>query len=88
MAKLNWTEVDSSNVDAIAHDPASKTLAVRFKGGGLYTYDGVNHDEYANFVHAESIGKYLNNVIKVLYPYKKWSNEADVIHTLEEYGNE
>lgn len=79
---LDWTHVDSSNVDAVAFIEHHKTLAVRFRKGGLYTYEGPDFDVYASLVHAQSVGKYLNDVVKATYPYTRWDNEAELLQSL------
>jgi hypothetical protein len=61
----------SSNVDGIHHDPETKTLHVRFKGGSVYRYVGVGADEHAALMGADSIGGRLNSHIKGKYPHSK-----------------
>lgn len=80
--KLDWTEVESSNVQAIAHHEPSKTLCVRFIGGGLYSYMEADHEVYVEMLHAESVGKYLNQVVKIICPYTRWNDEAELIEHL------
>jgi hypothetical protein len=80
--KLAWTEVDSSNVRAVAYDEPTKLMVVRFHNGGLYSYEDVGMDVYVDLVHAESVGKYLNQMVKGIYPYAKWNNEEEVIREL------
>lgn len=36
--------VDSTNVAAVGYDPASRTLRVEFKSGGVYDYSDVSPD--------------------------------------------
>lgn len=74
-----WNEIDSSNVKAIAYVEDSRTLMVEFAHGGFYTYDGVERDHYVDLVHAESVGRYLNQVIKALYPYRKFSSRDELV---------
>ncbi len=76
---LNWTDVDSSNVSSVGYHPDTKTLAVKFHNGGLYGYQGVDNEHYVEMVHSESVGKYLNRVIKVLYPYTKFNDESELL---------
>lgn len=80
--ELVWTEVDSSNIAKIAYHDASKTLCVRFHNGGLYSYHDVDMDIYVGFVHAESVGKFLNTVVKPVYGYNKHNDEADLLKGL------
>lgn len=84
MAKLDltWTEVDSSNVKAVALEERTHTLCVLFHNGGLYTYAGVPSETYSDLVHAESVGRYLNQVIKGMYPYTRWLSMLDLMDNL------
>lgn len=78
LEKLDWAETDSSNVEAVCFDEPSQTICVRFKGGGVYSYIGASMEVYMNFLHADSVGKYLNNVVKA-FPYTRWESEEQLI---------
>lgn len=78
MPKINWQSVESSNIGAVAFDDKSQTICVKFNNGGLYSYIGGNEELFLNFVNANSVGKYLNNVVKAL-PYTRWETEEDLI---------
>jgi hypothetical protein len=80
---LNWTKVDSSNVDSVAYDAGSETLCVKFQSGDLYSYKGVNMEIYTSLVYADSVGKYLSRVIKGVYPYLKHTSEADLLSDIK-----
>src|SRR5262245_31549423 len=54
----------SSQVKAYGYEPNSAKLFVTFVGGTMYRYDGVEADVWADFLEAESKGKFLNAVIK------------------------
>lgn len=75
---LIWTDVDSSNVKRVALHEVSKTLCVQFHNGGLYGYHDVGNDTYVELVHAESVGKYLNSVVKALHPFTKFNDEHEM----------
>lgn len=79
LKKLDWTEVDSSNVQSVAYADKAHVLCVRFHNGGLYSYDNVDHDVYVDLVHAESVGKYLNQAVKGIYPFARWYNEQELL---------
>lgn len=81
--KLAWTEVDSSNVEAVAFDEETGIMPVRFHNGGLYSYEGVDMDVYVDLIHAESVGKYLNQAVKGVYEFTKWDSEAELLGELE-----
>lgn len=63
------TNVESSQMEAIGHDPDTNTLAIRFKGyggrpGSLYHYQNVTADDFAAFQSAESKGRHFGQNIK------------------------
>lgn len=77
---LNWTEVDSSNVAMVGHVPDKDILLVQFKNGGLYSYKDADNELFVSLVHAESVGKYLNQHVKAMgLSYMRWDNEAELI---------
>ena len=80
--QLDWEHVDSSNVERVAYVEESETLCVRFRNGGLYTYSGVSFNQYMSMVGAESVGKYLNAVIKGMHPYIRYESEDHLIDAL------
>lgn len=85
--KLSWTAMDSSNVEAVAYHEQTEILAIRFKGGALYSYEQVLPETFVGLIHAESAGRYLNQVIKVLCPYTKHDTEAELAqHMLAKAG--
>jgi hypothetical protein len=66
-------EIKSSNLEAIGYDsdyPASGTLYIKFKGGGLYSYYPVKESTYKSFKKAKSKGKYFHKYIKENIKYK------------------
>lgn len=70
--------VDSSQVKAVGYDEASKTLAVQFKHGAqaIYHYPGVEPATHAEFIGAESLGKYFRDNLKTL-PFEKFPAEPE-----------
>lgn len=73
MAEIEMIAVDSSNVDSIGFDPDTSTLRVRFHNGGVYEYDGVPEETFSEFMAASSLGKFLHQYIKGIYPFRKIS---------------
>ena len=79
MSSITLTPVESSQIEAIGHDPESNTLAIRFKAfrgkagelsdykgeqGALYHYANVTTEDFEAFRDAESIGRHFKQVIK------------------------
>lgn len=62
------TRIESSQIAAIGHDPATETLAIQFLRKGqpdaVYHYRNVTAAEYAAFAGAESIGSHFYKHIK------------------------
>lgn len=80
--KLDWCNVKSSNVDAVAYHHPTGTLCVKFRSGGLYSYSNVHPTDFTNLVGADSVGRYMNNVIKALYEYQRFEVEDDLLRSL------
>lgn len=69
---IPMTQVKSNQVACIGYDTASKTLAVQFTRGtgAVYHYPNVEPKVHADFMAAESIGKFFGQHIKPL-PFVK-----------------
>ncbi len=69
-ARMEWTGVSSTSVDAVAYDAATATLYLRFAGGGAYAYFGVPPSVHRELLTADSVGGYVNRVVKPRYPFR------------------
>lgn len=65
--------VDSSNVEAIGYDSATKTLRVHFKNGGVYDYAGVPAEKHTALLEAKSVGGHLHRLINGAHPARRVS---------------
>jgi KTSC domain len=65
------TPVDSSNIEAIGYDEASRELHVRFRTGRRYVYSEVPQETYDRFAQADSKGSFFNREIKPNYSYRE-----------------
>ena len=72
---MQMHSVKSSQIKEIGHDPATKTLAVRFNTGALYHYAGVDSEKFNAFRQAESIGKHFGQHIKGVHAYNRINEE-------------
>ncbi|HYJ78090.1 MAG TPA: KTSC domain-containing protein [Longimicrobiaceae bacterium] len=68
---MQRTPVASSAVKSIGYDAEEETLEVEFANGGVYRYLEVPADEHERLLAAESIGTYMNVVIKPSFPCRK-----------------
>lgn len=64
---MDMIPVESSNIDAVGHDPATQTLAIRFKSGLVYHYAGVSAEAHKALVEAKSIGGHFAQFIRPSY---------------------
>jgi hypothetical protein len=56
--------VTSSSVASVGYDSASFILEVEFHNGGVYQYSHVPAAAHRLLLQADSIGEYVNTVIK------------------------
>ena len=74
--QIPLTDVESNLIKAVGYDKDSATLAVTFKRydgtpGPIYHYANVSPVLHAEFIGAESLGKFHGEHIKPL-PFKKY----------------
>ena len=63
--------VESSAIQAIDYRPATRTLLVVFIDGGGYAYSGVEASTYAEFLAAESKGRFFAERVRGRYDFRK-----------------
>ena len=71
---MEYKAVESSQIEAVAHDPETNTLGIRFhpnkhqkeagERGSEYHYSGVSDKLYEGLVGAVSVGKFFAEHIK------------------------
>lgn len=72
--EITMQAVESSQIEAVGYDAPTRTLAIRFRGGALYHYDGCEAETFEALRGAESVGSYFYKHIKPnadKYPYRK-----------------
>lgn len=77
---IEMQQVRSSQIEAIWHDAATKTLAIRFKGGSEYRYANIEPETFEAMKTAESVGSFFYKNIKAnkeKYPFSKVEKRAD-----------
>lgn len=81
---ITLAPIESSQLEAIGHDAATRTLAVRFKGkegqrGPLYHYADVTTEQFNEMVAAPSSNSwFIHNVKRKAdrHPYKRIDESA------------
>lgn len=71
MAQRELILRDSSNVQRAWYDPDTQELTIQFNTGSTGAYTGVPSHEADTFEAAQSHGKYIHDVLKNLYPWKR-----------------
>ena len=56
--------VKSTNVESVGYNDEEKVLEVKFRSGGVYQYAGVQPEMYADLLNAESIGRFVSQVVR------------------------
>lgn len=70
---LNWSDVESSNLAAVAY--ANEELFVRFKNKNVFRYDRVPQEVYDGLINADSKGSYFAQNIKGKYASNQVASE-------------
>jgi hypothetical protein len=60
---------DSTSLDRVGYDPASKVLLVVFRDRSSYHYFGVPNEVFENLRTAPSKGAYFNHAIRGAYNF-------------------
>jgi len=68
---ISYHHVESSNIDQVGYDAESQELRVKFNSGAEYKYSNVPGPVFADFLDADSAGKFLNASIKGQYEYER-----------------
>ncbi|WP_245783208.1 KTSC domain-containing protein [Amycolatopsis sacchari] len=67
---VRWP-VSSSVIKTVGYDPARRILDVEFHNEHVYRYDDVDNATFAEFMAAESKGRYFNEHIQHGYEYER-----------------
>lgn len=61
---MKHTNVTSSMISSVGHDPDTDTMEVKFKSGKTYTYQDVPVEEFEALRDAPSVGQHFNEYFK------------------------
>ena len=68
------TVTDSSNIESVSYDVDDRKMRVKFLTGGLYEYDRVFPQQFAEIVSASSVGSQFSQLLAVyVWPTTKVS---------------
>ena len=57
---MDYQQVSSSSIAAIAYRASTSTLRIRFQRGNEYSYSSVPENVFHELLSADSIGQYFN----------------------------
>lgn len=61
---MDYKSVVSSNIESIGYDAEQRILAVKYRSGGEYWYDGIDAETYRALMGSASKGTFVHSVIK------------------------
>jgi lysyl-tRNA synthetase, class II len=68
---MEFTTVDSTQLDEVGYDEETGTAQVRFQNGALYEYDDVPKSVVDAIISAPSAGQQFNLTLKYGYTYRR-----------------
>jgi hypothetical protein len=71
MPEPDMQMVDSSSIEAVGYDADNASIYIRFLSGDTYVYSGADQGTFDALLNADSVGSYLNRVVKPSYEYSK-----------------
>lgn len=70
---MTMEPVESGAIKAVGYDPATQTLTVQFKNGGVYEYGGVPVHKYWALMASDSKGQHFMRHIRYDHDFRKVS---------------
>lgn len=77
MIKVQHTQLESSTIEMTSYYSDTKEFIVTFKSGAVYSYHGVEADDYKKFINSTSAGQALNHFIKSNYEFTKIEQDGE-----------
>ena len=68
---MEMIQVSSSNISAVGYDEGNQIVQIRFLNNSEYIYKGVPKHEFEGLLNAPSVGSYLHQNYKNVYPYER-----------------
>lgn len=69
--KIDWLNVDSSQITGANYVGKEKRMYLKFRNKSVYVYEDVSLEEFEEFMSAPSQGKYFYANIKNVKSFKK-----------------
>jgi hypothetical protein len=68
---MNWQPFESKLLLASAYDAGRNTLWLRFRSGDVFRYFDFPEQQYREFLHAESKGRYFLSRVRNHFRYER-----------------
>ena len=68
---MNWQPFESKLLTSAAYDAEPRVLYLRFRSGDVYRYFDFPSEQYQQFLHAESRGRYFLAHIRNHFRYER-----------------
>ena len=68
---MTWQLLESKLLTSSAYDPENRILYLRFQSGDVYRYFDFPHEQYRQFLDAESRGRYFLANIRNQFRYER-----------------
>jgi hypothetical protein len=68
---MDWQPLESKMFASAAHDAEQHILYLRFRRGDVYRYFEFSEEQYRDFLHAESRGRYFLSHIRDHFRYER-----------------
>lgn len=57
---MNMRPVKSTSINSVGYDPATRTMRILFKNGGLYDHANVSEEQHKALMGAKSMGAHYS----------------------------
>lgn len=74
---MEFESVKSSYIKRVGYDPERQKMAVEFKNGAIWVYEGVPQSAHVSLMLAESIGSFFAHEIKGVFDGYKQQTQPE-----------
>lgn len=73
---IQRTPVTSASLASVGYDEQQRVLEIEFRNGGIYRYSGVTKEFFAQFMSANSKGRFFALKIRGKFPFARANANA------------
>jgi len=64
-------ELDSKHIEAVHYESETRTLQIRFRKGGVYSYSDVPEHVYQGLIEADSASDFFRTNVKGVFDFER-----------------